>query len=83
MNVRRRSYAYVMVVTSYVAALRRHLVAAILRGTRTVTAAALELTGFAAVTYGVWLVYEPAGLIVGGALAVLASFLLERGGSAA
>lgn len=39
---------------------------------------ALELSGLAAIVYGVWSVSRPAGLIVGGLLAVLAASALER-----
>lgn len=37
------------------------------------------LCGVASITYGAWRVYEPAGFIVGGALALLAALFLSRG----
>ena len=40
---------------------------------------AIGLIGIAAVTYGVWLIYPPAGFITGGTLAVAASILLSMG----
>lgn len=36
------------------------------------------LGGAAAITYGAWLSYQPAGYIVGGLLAVIAAVLLAR-----
>lgn len=45
---------------------------------------ALDLAGVggaASVTYGAWLVYPPAGFIVGGILALAATWLLARRGA--
>lgn len=38
----------------------------------------LYLLGLAAVVYGVWLIYHPAGFIVAGILLVLFSLLIDR-----
>lgn len=37
----------------------------------------LELFGFVAITVGVLFIFWPAGIIVGGVLAVVAGFLIE------
>jgi hypothetical protein len=37
------------------------------------------VAGAACVAYGAWLVYHPAGFIVGGALLVAGTVLFERG----
>ncbi len=39
----------------------------------------LLLAGAAAVSYGAWLMYPPAGFIVGGVLAMVAGALIARG----
>ena len=39
---------------------------------------ALLLAGTAAVSYGAWLVHQPSGFIVGGALLLLAGFLTAK-----
>lgn len=39
---------------------------------------ALMTAGAAAVSYGAWLVYEPAGFIVGGALLVVAGVMAAK-----
>lgn len=39
---------------------------------------AVQVAGFAAVSYGVWLIQHPAGYIAAGVLAVLEAFSLER-----
>lgn len=41
---------------------------------------AAGLTGAASVTYGAWLIYQPAGYIVGGLLVLLAASLAARSG---
>lgn len=41
---------------------------------------ALVLSGAGAVTYGAWLVFAPAGFIVGGLLLVALGFAISRGG---
>lgn len=41
---------------------------------------AAGMSGAASVAYGAWLVYEPAGFIVGGALMLAAAMLAARGG---
>ncbi len=38
----------------------------------------VQVAGFAAVSYGVWLIRHPAGVITAGVLAVLEAFSLER-----
>jgi hypothetical protein len=40
----------------------------------------LGVAGLALVAYGVWDIYRPAGLIVGGVEMVMASYLLTRAG---
>jgi hypothetical protein len=42
---------------------------------------AVFLLGIAAVSYGCWLAYHPAGYIAGGSLALAASFFWARGAS--
>lgn len=39
----------------------------------------LELVGFAAVTFGCFLIWPPLGFIVGGALLVIVAYLIDRG----
>lgn len=39
------------------------------------------LAGAAAVAYGAWLVYAPAGFIAGGAFALFGGVILSRSGS--
>lgn len=39
------------------------------------------LCGAASVSYGAWLIYEPAGFIVGGIIALSAAVLSARGDS--
>lgn len=46
-------------------------------------AAAVMLLGLALVTVGAWLIYEPAGFLVCGALLMLAGWLYVRGARAA
>ncbi len=38
----------------------------------------VQVAGFAAVSYGAWLIRHPAGVITAGVLAVLEAFSLER-----
>lgn len=38
----------------------------------------LMTAGGCAITYGAWLIYEPAGAIVGGALLLIAGLLVAR-----
>lgn len=40
---------------------------------------ALFLAGAGAVSYGAWLMYAPAGFIVGGVLAMVAGVIVARG----
>lgn len=40
---------------------------------------ALMVAGTGAVAYGTWLIYEPAGFIVGGVLTVVGGILAARG----
>lgn len=40
----------------------------------------LLIIGAAAVAVGVWLIFEPAGYIVGGTLLIMAAVLMIRGG---
>lgn len=42
---------------------------------------AAGLCGAASVSYGAWLVYEPAGFIVGGLLLLSGALMAARGGS--
>lgn len=39
----------------------------------------LIIAGVAAISFGAWMVYEPAGFIVGGLLALAGGVLLARG----
>lgn len=41
---------------------------------------ALIAGGASAISYGAWLVYSPAGFLVGGGLALAAGYLLARSG---
>lgn len=51
-------------------------IAALLAGVRP---DALMIGGAACISYGAWLVYAPAGYMVGGALGILAGWLDSRG----
>lgn len=42
---------------------------------------AAGLAGAASVSYGAWLIYEPAGFIVGGLLVLVAVVSASRGGA--
>lgn len=41
---------------------------------------AIGLAGVAAITYGAWLIYQPAGFIVGGVLLIAGAILTSRKG---
>ncbi len=46
--------------------------------TLTLAILAICLTGLAALVYGSWLIYHPAGFIVGGLMLFLLSLVLDR-----
>jgi hypothetical protein len=63
------------------AGLRRslaHTGRAIVRATPHVLADGLGFAGAGAIAYGAWLIYVPAGFLVGGALAMALSILFGR-----
>lgn len=51
------------------------------RRSRDLVTTLLELLGAAAIAYGVALIFLPAGIIVGGLLALALSYVIERGGA--
>lgn len=48
---------------------------------RSVVSNLLEIAGGLGIAYGAWLMFRPAGFIVGGILAIGYAFLLDSGGS--
>jgi hypothetical protein len=50
----------------------------ILAAARTLSMDAIGIAGLGAITYGAWLINQPAGFIVGGVLAAACALLVER-----
>lgn len=65
-------------MTNFRAALRR-CATAMQAGAASVTPDVLMLSGATSIGYGAWLIYPPAGFIVGGMLAVAGGVLAAKG----